>query len=543
MTSSTFFIIFIPILAIILLAVNLILAPHNPYQEKDSVFECGFHSFLGQNRTQFSVSFFIFGLLFLLFDLEILLVYPYSVSSYTNDIYGLAIMMIFFVLLTLGFVFELGKNALTIESRQTSFKGADLSDPHAFLTKTLQSNFTGLILQRVILSLSKSLKRYVLHRGFHFIFTKLPNTNYVLKCRNIILSIISMYDIIYIRFTCCIDRFFKIHLPFLYAIYVDIQRICYNIFTGRGYLYILYFLLLGFYLENEYIFYSTIIIQAYPLLKYYNKSFILPYYPRLSNSIDFLAYILYLAAIQICIEGVYSGIINPIWTKCIIAIKNKWNGFLNASNNSEGHENLGGSGGPSNNNPSPNPGPGDVTKPGFYDAKSKEKQNTLRKFTDKARKDHREFERLAHKRDVDFRDLAYVNLDMNKEYFNYLPVEEQQRYLSLLNQNFSKLLVHRDVTAKDFWLKRRGTNKEGWDAIVDQIQLWEKNSKHIRAAMKENNKNDSFPRDLEIFKNGWAALHRQREDLIKSQLGQASQFDKLLKENGKRFLDVLNNRD
>jgi NADH-ubiquinone oxidoreductase chain 3 len=149
MTSSTFFIIFIPILAIILLAVNLILAPHNPYQEKDSVFECGFHSFLGQNRTQFSVSFFIFGLLFLLFDLEILLVYPYSVSSYTNDIYGLAIMMIFFVLLTLGFVFELGKNALTIESRQTSFKGADLSDPHAFLTKSLQSNFTGLIIKKI----------------------------------------------------------------------------------------------------------------------------------------------------------------------------------------------------------------------------------------------------------------------------------------------------------------------------------------------------------------------------------------------------------
>jgi NADH:ubiquinone oxidoreductase subunit 3 (subunit A) len=65
MTSTTFFIIFIPILAILLLAINLLLAPHNPYQEKDSVFECGFHSFLGQNRTQFSISFFIFGLLFL----------------------------------------------------------------------------------------------------------------------------------------------------------------------------------------------------------------------------------------------------------------------------------------------------------------------------------------------------------------------------------------------------------------------------------------------------------------------------------------------
>src|SRR6202522_4459356 len=109
---------FIIVIAIILLAVNLIFAPHNPYQEKDSAFECGFHSFLGQNRTQFSISFFIFALLFLIFDLEILLVYPYVVSAYTNGIYGLVIMLIFFLALTLGFAFELGKNALKIDSRQ-----------------------------------------------------------------------------------------------------------------------------------------------------------------------------------------------------------------------------------------------------------------------------------------------------------------------------------------------------------------------------------------------------------------------------------------
>ncbi|BCR92950.1 NADH dehydrogenase subunit 3 (mitochondrion) [Aspergillus chevalieri] len=119
MTTTTFFLFLIPILAIVLLAVNLILSPHNPYQEKDSAFECGFHSFLGQNRTQFSISFFIFALLFLLFDLEILLVYPYVVSAYTNEIYGLVIMLVFFLVLTLGFAFELGKNALKIESRQT----------------------------------------------------------------------------------------------------------------------------------------------------------------------------------------------------------------------------------------------------------------------------------------------------------------------------------------------------------------------------------------------------------------------------------------
>ena len=113
-----YFFIFVPILAILLLLLNFIFAPHNPYEEKNSVFECGFHSFLGQNRSEFSISFFIFALLFLLFDLEILLIYPYVVSSYVNSIFGLIIMLIFFLVLTVGFAFELGKNALYIESKQ-----------------------------------------------------------------------------------------------------------------------------------------------------------------------------------------------------------------------------------------------------------------------------------------------------------------------------------------------------------------------------------------------------------------------------------------
>lgn len=118
MESFTVFLIITPILATLLLIINFIFSVHNPYLEKDSTFECGFHSFLGQNRTQFSISFFVFALLFLLFDLEILLVYPYIVSAYSNGFYGLIIMLIFFLVLTLGFAFELGKNALRIDSKQ-----------------------------------------------------------------------------------------------------------------------------------------------------------------------------------------------------------------------------------------------------------------------------------------------------------------------------------------------------------------------------------------------------------------------------------------
>jgi len=123
MTSMTFFFIFIPSLAIIFITINFIFAPHNPYQEKLSSFECGFHSFLFQNRTQFNISFFVFGLLFLIFDLEILLVYPYVVSAYVNGIYGLIIMIIFFLALTLGFAFEIGKGALNIISKQNDING------------------------------------------------------------------------------------------------------------------------------------------------------------------------------------------------------------------------------------------------------------------------------------------------------------------------------------------------------------------------------------------------------------------------------------
>ena len=147
MRSLIFFLFFIPVLSFILLVVNLILAPHNPYGEKKTAFECGFHSFLDQNRTQFNISFFIFALLFLLFDLEILLVYPYAVSSYINNIYGLIVMLIFLILLTLGFVFELGKNALSISSRQYN---TDLKDK-----KVIYANFN--ILNYIVSKLKESI--------------------------------------------------------------------------------------------------------------------------------------------------------------------------------------------------------------------------------------------------------------------------------------------------------------------------------------------------------------------------------------------------
>ena len=120
MSSVTLLFVFVSILTIVFLLLNFILAPHNPYQEKYSIFECGFHSFLGQNRTQFGVKFFIFALVYLLLDLEILVIYPFGMSGYENGTYGLFIVLIFICIITVGFVFELGKSALKIDTRQSN---------------------------------------------------------------------------------------------------------------------------------------------------------------------------------------------------------------------------------------------------------------------------------------------------------------------------------------------------------------------------------------------------------------------------------------
>ena len=120
MSSITLLFIFVSVLTMLFLVINFVLAPHNPYQEKYSIFECGFHSFLGQNRTQFGVKFFIFALVYLLLDLEILIIYPFGLSGYENGVYGLIVVLIFIGIITVGFVFELGKNALKINSRQSN---------------------------------------------------------------------------------------------------------------------------------------------------------------------------------------------------------------------------------------------------------------------------------------------------------------------------------------------------------------------------------------------------------------------------------------
>lgn len=121
---------FIPILTAILLLLNVLLAPHNPDEAKVSAYECGYNALHGQTRSIFHIHFYVVAMLFLVFDLEILLLLPIAVSLYQVSIFGFSVAIIFFVVLTIGFILEIGSGAIKISSDSvTTNKNSNLVTP------------------------------------------------------------------------------------------------------------------------------------------------------------------------------------------------------------------------------------------------------------------------------------------------------------------------------------------------------------------------------------------------------------------------------
>jgi len=73
--------------------------------EKLSPYECGFEPFSSGSGV-FDVHFYIVGILFIIFDLEIVFLYPWAVNLSILGISGFFSMLIFLFILTIGFVFE-----------------------------------------------------------------------------------------------------------------------------------------------------------------------------------------------------------------------------------------------------------------------------------------------------------------------------------------------------------------------------------------------------------------------------------------------------
>lgn len=116
MNSFLFYFILVPVIVIVLLVLNLIFAQSKPNEEKLTTFECGFTP-LEQARQKFSVHFYLVGILFLVFDLEVLLLFPAAVSMHSIGNIGFWILVFFLVVLTAGFLYEYASGALNYANK------------------------------------------------------------------------------------------------------------------------------------------------------------------------------------------------------------------------------------------------------------------------------------------------------------------------------------------------------------------------------------------------------------------------------------------
>jgi NADH-ubiquinone oxidoreductase chain 3 len=111
----TLFII-VPLLSGALLALNFLFSTHRPDDSKVSPYECGFSEIKGQTRSQFQIHFYIVCMLFLVFDLEILLLFPIAVTIFKVSFFGFSIALLFFIVLTIGFILEIGSGAIKLSN-------------------------------------------------------------------------------------------------------------------------------------------------------------------------------------------------------------------------------------------------------------------------------------------------------------------------------------------------------------------------------------------------------------------------------------------
>ena len=114
---------YLPILYIIILAVGFgagtvilshILGPRRPFQVKSDSYECGLPS-EGAQYIQTPIKFYVIALLFLVFDLECVFLYPWAVYYKSLGMFGFVEMMFFLAILLICYFYVWKKGALEWE--------------------------------------------------------------------------------------------------------------------------------------------------------------------------------------------------------------------------------------------------------------------------------------------------------------------------------------------------------------------------------------------------------------------------------------------
>lgn len=88
-----------------------ILAPKKPTLIKSTAYECGMET-IGSSRIRFKPQYYLFGLLFLIFDIEAVLLYPFAVAYQRVGLFAVLEVVLFILILAAGLAYAWRRGAL-----------------------------------------------------------------------------------------------------------------------------------------------------------------------------------------------------------------------------------------------------------------------------------------------------------------------------------------------------------------------------------------------------------------------------------------------
>ena len=97
-----------PLLA---LGMSWLLRPHRPGAVKSTTYECGLQT-TGETWVQFKIQYYLYALIFVLFDVETVFLYPWAVAYHHLPFFALIEMVVFLGILAVGLVYAWRKGAL-----------------------------------------------------------------------------------------------------------------------------------------------------------------------------------------------------------------------------------------------------------------------------------------------------------------------------------------------------------------------------------------------------------------------------------------------
>jgi NADH:ubiquinone oxidoreductase subunit 3 (subunit A) len=138
------FFIFVLMIALILVSVAYLLSKRaRSFYEKLSEYECGFDPFDNATKLPFDVHFYIVGVLFLVFDVEIVLLLPWAIKS-TYQFGEFNAMLIFLFVLLAGFICEWYNGALAWPEKNFSLNKTGVLNPYALVQQPVRKNLLGI---------------------------------------------------------------------------------------------------------------------------------------------------------------------------------------------------------------------------------------------------------------------------------------------------------------------------------------------------------------------------------------------------------------